>query len=57
MKFDIILYCRIDRPLKTKLKAEVKRRRRRGLAHREADVTRDALIEYFELRDGKAVAA
>lgn len=60
MKFDTMLYCRIDRSLKRKLQGEVRRRRARGLAHKEADVTREALVEYFEWRDkqnGKAVAA
>lgn len=55
-----MLYCRIDRSLKRKLQGEVRRRRARGLAHAEADVTREALVEYFEWRDkqnGTAVAA
>jgi hypothetical protein len=57
VKFDTMLYCRIDRPLKIKLRKEVRRRRSRGLAHKEADVTREALVEYFELRDRKAVTS
>jgi hypothetical protein len=48
-----MLYCRIDRPLKVKIRREVRRRRARGLAHKESDITREALVEYFEMRDGQ----
>jgi hypothetical protein len=60
-KLNVTIYCRIDRNLKRKLAAEVRSQRLKGHGSRESDVTREALVEYFERRqahrNGKAVAA
>jgi hypothetical protein len=51
VKLSETIFCRVNATLKRKLVAETRRRRARGVRAREADVTREALIEYFELRE------
>jgi hypothetical protein len=40
----------VDKPTKANLRAEVRSRRRRGHALKEADIIREALVEYFDRR-------
>src|SRR5262249_6699893 len=57
VKLEASIYCRVDKALKRRLAGEVKRRGVRGLASLEADVIREALVEYFEGRDAASNGA
>jgi metal-responsive CopG/Arc/MetJ family transcriptional regulator len=48
---------RVDRRIKRRLINEVRARRAKGHGVDRSDVMREALIEYFDRRNGKAVAA
>lgn len=58
MKLDEQIAARVPKPMKQRLAKEVRRRRANGEGVQEADITREALIEYFARRTkGQEVAA
>lgn len=56
-KLDQTIFARVPKHLKRKLEAEAKRQSAQGRSVKEADITRDALVEYFQLRETGKVAA
>lgn len=57
MKLDQTLYARVPRTLKNKLSAEARRRRAQGHNTKDADILREALVQYFQIRETGKVTA
>lgn len=54
MKLDEQIAARVPKVMKRRLALEVRRRRATGEGVQEADITREALIEYFARRSPSA---